>query len=90
MLDGEALVADSGDEEAVLKLLFHFVYCFFLFGAANGGFDFGGNWGFGREVEGGGAEGVSEVGIEGEGGGERRRRAGGWEGEESGFHCCED
>lgn len=88
MLDGEALVADAGDEVAVFELLLHSVYGFFFLVAANGGVNFGESWGLGVEfgvAVGGGEEGISEVGFEGEGVG-RLRRAGGGEGEESGFH----
>lgn len=89
-MDGEALVADAGNEVAVFELLLHFVYGFFFLVAADGGVDFGESWGLGAEFRvavGGDEEGIPEVGFEGEGGGGRKRRAGGGEGEESGFHC---
>lgn len=90
LLDGQALVADGGDEVAVLELLLDFIDGLFLLRAADGGVNFGEIWGLGVEfgaAVGGGEEGVPEVGFEGEGGG-RRRKAGGGEGEEGGgLHC---
>lgn len=54
LLDGEALVADAGDEVAAFELLLHDLHCLFLLSAADGGAD------------GSGGGGVSTAGPEGE------------------------